>query len=155
MGVTCAEYAVFETGVDYAFSGIPAEANVVALTITAVFVLGGMMTIPLLAKNLFMSDWSDGYHALDTADFATEVKAVEQIDRLEGLGLTAREREVFILLMRGLLLKQIAVHLRVSYSTVNFHTNNLYRKLDVRGRSEMAAKYHEYADDEGQAPLVT
>jgi LuxR family maltose regulon positive regulatory protein len=71
------------------------------------------------------------------------LEQVEEIDKLEDLHLTVREREIFVLLMSGLLLKQIAGEMNVSYSTVNFHTKNLYRKLGVQGRSELSAKFRD------------
>ena len=40
--------------------------------------------------------------------------------------------------------KQIAVTLGVSYATVNFHSKNLYRKLDIHSRTELFAKYGKY-----------
>ena len=66
--------------------------------------------------------------------------------RLEALykfyGLTAREREICELLMTtSLAMKNIAEKLGVSNATVNFHTQNLYRKLDIQSRNELADKF--------------
>lgn len=52
--------------------------------------------------------------------------------------LTERETEVLALIARGKANKQIARELFVSKSTVKTHVNNLYRKLDVRSRTQAA-----------------
>lgn len=51
--------------------------------------------------------------------------------------LTAREREICVMLLGAHSLKQIAAELRVAYSTVNKHCTNLYRKLGVNSRAEL------------------
>jgi DNA-binding CsgD family transcriptional regulator len=137
------EHDVFIFGIDSIFAHLDVSVILIVFTIALVFVIIGFMTIPLLAKNLFMTDWSDSYHGIDMTVYAQEVEQVEEIDKLEGLNMTPREREIFILLMSGMLMKQISAELCISNSTVNFHTKNLYRKLNVQGRSELSAKYHE------------
>ena len=46
--------------------------------------------------------------------------------------LTARELEVLTLLGDGLLKKQIAEQLQISYTTVDYHVRNIYEKLEVQ-----------------------
>lgn len=55
--------------------------------------------------------------------------------------LTAREREVLELLVKGRLYKEIASELEVSVPTVDFHIRNIYAKLHVRSRAEAVARY--------------
>lgn len=55
-------------------------------------------------------------------------------------GLTVREREVMLLLIRGEPAKLIARHLGLSVLTVNGHLGSLYRKCGVRGRDELFAR---------------
>jgi RNA polymerase sigma factor (sigma-70 family) len=52
--------------------------------------------------------------------------------------LTPREREVFALLVRGKLHKQIAYALNVSERTVKAHRHNLMQKFQVRSLAELA-----------------
>jgi DNA-binding CsgD family transcriptional regulator len=55
--------------------------------------------------------------------------------------LTDREREIFTLLLKGVSPKEIAHSLEISNSTVNFHRNNLYRKLGIQSIHELFARY--------------
>ncbi len=54
--------------------------------------------------------------------------------------LTEREREMLSLLARGLIKKEIAEHLEISYHTVDFHVRNIYAKLKVHNLSGAVAK---------------
>jgi len=56
-----------------------------------------------------------------------------------GLPLTPREREVMEFLFRRLSNKEIAHILRVSERTVKFHASNIFNKLHVSSRQELAA----------------
>jgi len=62
-------------------------------------------------------------------------------DLRKRLNLTRREQEIFTLLLSGTAPKEIAYKLKISYPTVNFHSNNLYRKLGIQSRAELFAKY--------------
>jgi DNA-binding NarL/FixJ family response regulator len=55
-------------------------------------------------------------------------------------GLTDREREILTLLVDGLVMKQIASRLAISYHTVDTHVRNIYDKLHVHSRAEAVAK---------------
>jgi DNA-binding NarL/FixJ family response regulator len=57
--------------------------------------------------------------------------------------LTPRESEILDLLSKGLLYKEIADHLKVSYNTVNNHVRHIYEKLHVNTRTEAVAIYFE------------
>jgi DNA-binding NarL/FixJ family response regulator len=56
--------------------------------------------------------------------------------------LTPRQREILEHLARGMLYKEIAVALGVSYETVNNHIRQIYRKLHIRSRSQAVAKFY-------------
>jgi DNA-binding NarL/FixJ family response regulator len=61
--------------------------------------------------------------------------------QLDEYNLTAREKDILQLLIRGNSYKEIASSLRISVETLNSHIKNIYRKLDVHSRSELAARY--------------
>lgn len=61
------------------------------------------------------------------------------VERLNSL--TRREREVFELLARGKKMREAAEALGVKPTTISFHTTSLYKKLDVRSRTELILRY--------------
>lgn len=54
--------------------------------------------------------------------------------------LTPREREVLILIAKGISSPAIAQMLNLSYHTVNGYVKEIYRKLDVSSRAEVSIK---------------
>jgi DNA-binding NarL/FixJ family response regulator len=52
-------------------------------------------------------------------------------------GLTARERELVILIAQGMVVKEIAPILKVTEKTVRNHLRNIYHKLAVYDRSQV------------------
>ncbi len=54
--------------------------------------------------------------------------------------LSAREREVLLLVAQGQTNREIAASLQLSAHTVEFHTRSIYRKLAVRSRTEAVAQ---------------
>jgi len=54
--------------------------------------------------------------------------------------LSNRENEVLTLLMDGLSYKQIAAKCNVSLDTISSHIRNIYSKLNIHSRAELAAK---------------
>ncbi|HVX52175.1 MAG TPA: response regulator transcription factor [Chitinophagaceae bacterium] len=54
--------------------------------------------------------------------------------------LSNRENEVLKLLMDGLSYKQIAASCNVSIDTISSHIRNIYSKLNIHSRAELAAK---------------
>jgi DNA-binding NarL/FixJ family response regulator len=59
---------------------------------------------------------------------------------LHDFRLTNREEEIAELLAMGLTAKKIAEGLKISSETVRSHTHNIYLKLRVKNRVEMAGK---------------
>ena len=62
--------------------------------------------------------------------------------------LSAREQEILQLLSKGMVSKEIADKLSISYHTVRVHTKHIYEKLHVRSRAEAVIKY---TSDKGAA----
>jgi DNA-binding NarL/FixJ family response regulator len=61
--------------------------------------------------------------------------------RAESDSLSPREAEVLDLLAKGVLYKEIADHMKISYATVHTHIRHVYEKLHVRSRTEAVAKH--------------
>lgn len=54
--------------------------------------------------------------------------------------LTEREKEILHLLIKGLSYKEIASSIFISIETLNSHIKNIYRKLNVHSRNELASR---------------
>jgi len=99
------------------------------------------LLVPLMQKKLFEADWSDGLHLRDMAEYAQPLAATEAITVKDHLDLTDREREIFTMLLKGTSPKEIGYTLNISYHTVVFHQTNLYRKLGLKSRAELLARF--------------
>ena len=55
--------------------------------------------------------------------------------------LTSRENEILKFLNRGLTYKEIADQCGISIQTLNSHIKNIYHKLNVHSRAEIAARF--------------
>lgn len=55
--------------------------------------------------------------------------------------LTKREKELLELLMEGLSYKEIAARCYISVETMNSHIKNIYQKVDVHSRAQLAALF--------------
>ena len=56
--------------------------------------------------------------------------------------LTKKETEILLLLINGLSYKQITSRTFISMATLNTHIRNIYNKLNIHSRAEIAAKFH-------------
>ena len=63
-------------------------------------------------------------------------------------GLTAREQEILVLVVRGSDTPSIAAALGLSDNTVRTHKKSLYRKLDVHSKQELLAMMQQPADSD-------
>jgi DNA-binding NarL/FixJ family response regulator len=55
--------------------------------------------------------------------------------------LSPREQEILDLLVKGLVLKEVADQLGIGLETVRTHVHHIYQKLHVRSRTEAVVKY--------------
>ena len=68
----------------------------------------------------------------------------------EAVTLSSRENEILELLSQGMLNKEIADKLSISYHTVKVHLKHIYDMLHVRSRAEAILKF--MSDKQGSAP---
>ena len=138
---TCVIFVVV-SGVFFAFyDGMDAPNLYLAFPAVLVLALVCFLFLPILQAKLFQTDWTDGYHMADIPLYSQALAQVEQENEESALGLTPREMEIFTMLLTEASPKQIAAVLGVSYATVNFHSKNLYRKLNIQSRTELFTNY--------------
>jgi DNA-binding CsgD family transcriptional regulator len=56
---------------------------------------------------------------------------------LENKGLTKRQAEVAVLIAKGMSNKEAASHLFITEKAVKFHLTNIYKIMNVKGRSKL------------------
>ncbi|HEY2385982.1 MAG TPA: response regulator transcription factor [Candidatus Binatia bacterium] len=69
---------------------------------------------------------------------ALQTKVVERLREPAGAALTPREREITKHVARGLRNAEVAAELAISEVTVKTHVNNIFQKLGIRDRVELA-----------------
>ncbi len=72
--------------------------------------------------------------------FSQKEKARSQL--LDEYDLTRREKEILQLLIDGKSYKMIADTCTISMHTLFTHTRNIYNKINIHSRAEIAAKFH-------------
>ena len=117
-----------------------------AFGIVLILVSLSFLLLPVMQKKLFDADWTDGLYLRDMEEYSLPFAETEALNAGNSLNLTAREEEVFTMLLTGMAPKEIAHTLKVSYYTVDFHRKNLYRKLGIQSRAELFAKYRSSND---------
>ncbi len=65
---------------------------------------------------------------------------VRLVDAMRALPLSAQQREVALLLARGLTNVQVAAELGVTLNTASYHVKQLFAKLDAHDRAEVIAR---------------
>jgi DNA-binding CsgD family transcriptional regulator len=61
--------------------------------------------------------------------------------------LTGREKECFLLLLKGYTMKETAKFMGVTLPTINTHTNSIHKKLEVKSRAQLIIQYRDLAEE--------
>ncbi len=120
---------------------IGAQSRIISFGVVLVLCCVCFAIMPYLQRKIFDTPWSDGLKPDEMVEYAPALAETELPDETEQLGLSPREKEIFILLLGDSQRKHIADTLKIGNGTVNFHINNLYRKLSIQSRIELFAKY--------------
>ncbi len=83
----------------------------------------------------------NGRIARKMLDYFTQ-KEKSRTQQLDGYNLTRREKEILQLLIEGKSYKIIADNCNISMHTLFTHTRNIYNKLNIHSRAEIAARFH-------------
>jgi DNA-binding NarL/FixJ family response regulator len=117
---------------------VPADAPLSELVIAIQTVIRGDLHLPpQIAAALF--------RRLAIPDTGDAVPA--------SLNLTARERQILALVVRGLTNKEISTDLHIEVATVKNHVHSLLLKLQVKSRSEAAARVRQGLDPRRRSPI--
>lgn len=109
-------------------------ANV--FTGTPLIVLSGAVFMLVIA--LFFLLYQKLYNPAISPEEAEKRRQIEYVNRF---GLSAREQEIFNLIIQGMSNTEIANALYVTESTVKFHVGNIFKKTGLGSRLELIAEY--------------
>lgn len=127
--------------------------KITAIFVIAIMIISSVILAVLYPKVSYKSIIEDGSAFLATIFIVIAViKILENIKRLNSpqtennitperftsMGITPREQEVLLLLIKGKKYKEIADKLFISLPTVKTHVSNIYSKTDVRNRIELS-----------------
>jgi DNA-binding CsgD family transcriptional regulator len=126
-----------------------------AIGVSAALFLIFLLLSPAFSKYLFSAAWSDDLYNSDMSDAAKakeQKQQEEKADQFENLELTRREREIAVLLLQGMEVKQAAIELGIKIDTAKYHIKNLYKKVNIGGRYELFARFGTENKNEGEKP---
>ncbi|NLX82236.1 MAG: helix-turn-helix transcriptional regulator [Clostridiales bacterium] len=102
-------------------------------------VIGGLMTLVLFVVFALLSPlFSKEFFIKESANQSEDARRADIMVRC---GLTTREQEIVQLMLSG---KECAYELDISLNTVKYHSKNIYRKLNITGRSELPNVFMEH-----------
>jgi DNA-binding NarL/FixJ family response regulator len=82
--------------------------------------------------------WADGHRTRDLGEVLRKYSRPPQTDAARAHKLTRRELDVISLIVKGLSNREIARDLKLSEETVKRHLSNVFEKLDISTRLELA-----------------
>lgn len=103
---------------------------------TPLVVLSG--TVFMLVIALFFLLYQKLYNSVTSPEEAEKRRQIEYVNRF---GLSAREQEIFSLIIQGMSNTEIANALYITESTVKFHAGNIFKKTGLSSRLELIADY--------------
>jgi DNA-binding CsgD family transcriptional regulator len=103
---------------------------------TPLVVLSG--TVFALVIGLFFLLYQKLYNPVTSPEEAEKRRQMEYVSRF---GLSAREQEVFSLIIQGMSNTEIANALYITESTVKFHAGNIFKKTGLGSRLELIIDY--------------
>lgn len=135
------------------------DTYIIAMTVSALLFVVFLLLSPAFSQYLFISDWSEEFRKLHMiSSAATEEKPVEAgKDRQQNLAdtnLTLREKQVVLLLLKGMTLRQVAPELGLTFSTVSTYSKNIYKKLGINSRAELFLLFSHQLSDLSSAKVT-
>ena len=131
---------VLYTGIDMLDRIMPTQtlAAVTAGILFAIFLL----LSPAFSQHLFFADWSREFRLIRMSppgEAAHTSSGAEQKPRLslDDAPLSPREKQLVLLLLRGMTLRQAAPELGLTVSTVATYSKAIYKKLGINSRVEL------------------
>jgi Response regulator containing a CheY-like receiver domain and an HTH DNA-binding domain len=115
--------------------------SVAAITAGILFVVFLLLS-PAFSQHLFFANWSNEFRQINMTSFVdgtlqTNTAEENQKPSLDDTNLSPREKQVVLLLLQGMTLRQVAPELGLTVSTVSTYSKIIYKKLGINSRAEL------------------
>ena len=114
----------------------------IAVITAAVLFVAFLLLSPAFSQHLFFADWSKEFRqinmvALVDGTLQTNPAEPNRTPSLDDTNLSPREKQVVLLLLQGMTLRQVAPELGLTPSTVSTYSKAIYKKLGINSRVEL------------------
>lgn len=114
----------------------------VAFIAAALLFVVFLLLSPAFSQYLFFAKWSEEFRRVRMSPLAedmsqTGIPGQAQPPSLDDTKLSPREKQVALLLLRGMTLRQVAPVLGLTPSTVSTYAKTIYKKLNINSRAEL------------------
>ena len=131
---------VLYAGIDILNKLMPTQP--VAVITAAILFVVFLLLSPAFSQYLFFADWSKEFRQIHMSVPADTSRSSGEADQrtgpsLDDTNLSPREKQVVLLLLRGMTLRQVAPELGLTVSTVSTYSKTIYKKLNINSRAEL------------------
>ena len=114
----------------------------IAVIVASVLFAAFLLLSPAFSQRLFFTNWSREFRLINMTSFSeSALKAskeeLSQLPNLDDTNLSPREKQVVLLLLQGMTLRQVAPELGLTVSTVATYSKAIYKKLGINSRAEL------------------
>ncbi|MDF2593095.1 MAG: transcriptional regulator, LuxR family protein [Clostridia bacterium] len=114
----------------------------VAVITAAILFVVFLLLSPAFSQHLFFANWSKEFRQINMSSLAvgtlqTNVEDEKMMPSLDDTNLSPREKQVVLLLLQGMTLRQVAPELGLTVSTVSTYSKAIYKKLGINSRAEL------------------
>lgn len=137
--LSMAVIGILFVGIDLLHTAMPTQS--IAVITSAILFVVFLLLSPAFSQHLFFTYWSKEFFETNmsslTNDMQVDTTDQNKIPSLDDTNLTPREKQVVLLLLQGMTLKQVAPELGLTVSTVSTYTKTIYKKLGINSRAEL------------------
>lgn len=131
---------VLYAGIDILHQTMPTQS--VAVITAAVLFAAFLLLSPAFSQHLFFADWAKEFRQINMTSHIDGSLQVNKADKnqqpsLDDTNLSPREKQVVLLLLQGMTLRQVAPELGLTVSTVSTYSKAIYKKLGINSRAEL------------------
>jgi len=135
-----ASVGILYVGIDILHRMMPTQ-TIAVVTASLLFVVFLLLS-PAFSQFLFFADWSKELRLIymsspsSITEMSGETHSKIRLN-LDDTNLSPREKQVVLLLLRGMTQRQVAPELGLTVSTVSTYSKAIYKKLGINSRAEL------------------